>query len=201
MEHTLRSFIAIPLSADVRRWLADARAALERGLPSGAVRWTAIDGIHITLKFLGEIPAARVDAIRAVMDRAAAGRRAFTVAAEGLGCFPSLRRPRVIWAGVRAQPELDALQKQLEDGLAAAGFPREQRAFAPHLTLARVRDGAAENVLEAIGRSVGTAQIKSAAEMAADEFCLFRSVLKPGGPEYSILFTAALCSVAAEGKA
>jgi 2'-5' RNA ligase len=187
MEQTLRAFIAIPLSADVRKWLAEARSALERALSAGVVRWTAIDGIHITLKFLGEIPTSKVDAVRAVMDRAAAGRAAFPIVAEGTGCFPNLRRPRVIWAGIRPQPELAALQKGIEDGLGAAGFPREDRAVSPHLTLARVRAGAGPTVLDEIGRAVGEARPRLPVEMRARKICLFRSVLKPGGAEYSVL--------------
>jgi 2'-5' RNA ligase len=192
MEPMVRAFIAVPLSVEVRQWLGEARSVLEKALPRGTVRWTAIEGIHVTLKFLGEIPVARIDAVRAVMDRAASGRSPFRIVAEGLGCFPNLRRPRVIWAGLRPQPDLAVLQQRIEEGLEAAGLPREGRAFSPHLTLARVRDGATPRALAEIGRAVEGVRLNPSAEMDVAEFRLFRSVLKPSGPEYSVLFKVGL---------
>jgi 2'-5' RNA ligase len=191
MEATVRAFIAIGLSPDVRRWLVDTRTALEPRTPSGSVRWTDPQGIHITLKFLGEIPARREAEIRAVMDQTAQGCRPFELIAEGLGCFPNVARPRVVWAGIRREPALWDLQQRLEDGLEKAGFARERRAFSPHLTLGRVRDGVADGSLAEIGRAVEGAATGVAGKMEVTGFCLYRSVLRPGGAEYSVLYRAA----------
>jgi len=198
----LRLFIAIELSADVRRWLGEARAGLERRMPPGAVRWVNVDSIHLTLKFLGEIPASSVARIRPAMDGAARECRPFRLVVEGLGCFPDAARPRVIWTGVRDEPALLDLQKRLEDGLEKAGFHRERRAFSPHLTLGRVRDGVTEKQLGDVGQSVQNAPVKAAAAMDVSEYVLFKSVLRPAGPEYSVQYRTAFRtgSLESEGK-
>jgi 2'-5' RNA ligase len=190
MEESLRLFIAIDLSAEVRRWLGEAKALLADRIEAGAVRWMNVGSIHITLKFLGETPARRVEEIRAVLDRLARGRAPFPIAVEGLGCFPNFVRPRVIWAGVRTGPALQELQKQLEADLERVGFPPERRPFSPHLTLGRVKDGVVGPRLAEIGRAVETASTSSAAAMDVRDWCLFRSVLRPGGSEYTVLHRA-----------
>ncbi len=198
MEEVLRVFIAVDLSAEVRRWLWEARALLEGRMPSGSVRWTDPDGIHITLKFLGDTPSRRIEEIRAVMDEAARGCRRFPLVVEGLGCFPNAVRPRVIWAGARHEPVLVDLQKRLEDGLEKFGFPRERRAFSPHLTLGRVRDGVTGRDLAEVGRVATTATLQTTASMEVTGWCLFKSVLRPTGAEYSILHRTAFPSASAD---
>jgi 2'-5' RNA ligase len=183
-----RVFIAIDLSPDVRRWLENARSILKSGTPAGAVRWVDPDGIHITLKFLGEIPFGRIDAVRGAMDRSMEGVKPFSLTVEGVGCFPNTTRPRVVWAGVRSEPLLLDLQQRLEDNLSAAGFDRERRAFSPHLTLGRVKDGMSEIQLRKIGSAVEGTRTETTAAMPADGLCLFRSILRPDGPEYSVLY-------------
>jgi RNA 2',3'-cyclic 3'-phosphodiesterase len=186
-----RVFIAIELSPDVRRWLQKARSVLEPLVPSGAVRWVHLDGIHITLKFMGEIPARRIDDVRGAIDRSMKGAVPFILMVEGLGCFPDLTRPRVVWAGVRREPALEDLQRRLEEALDATGFPKERRAFSPHLTLGRTRDGLAADSLRRIGSAVREASVGGPVEMQVTEVCFFRSVLRPSGAEYSVLYRAA----------
>jgi 2'-5' RNA ligase len=192
VDETQRLFIAIDLSPDVRGWLEKVRSVLESGMPAGAVRWVDPRGIHITLKFLGEVAVNRIDGVRAAMDQAVADVSPFSLTVEGLGCFPNTARPRVVWAGVRTEPKLVALQKRLEDFLSAAGFERERRAFSPHLTLGRVKDGMSETVQRKIGAAVESARTETPVEMEAGALCLFRSVLRPTGAEYSALYRAEL---------
>lgn len=190
MDEIQRIFIAIELSPDVRRWLEKARSVLEPGIPSGAVRWVNPAGIHLTLKFLGEIPASRIDNVRSAMDQSAAGKTPFSLTVEGLGCFPNAVRPRVVWAGIREEPLLADLQRRLENDLSAVGFKKEQRAFSPHLTLGRVKDGVSESSLRRIGSAVQSGTMETPAVMPVDGMCLFRSVLRPAGAEYSALYRA-----------
>jgi 2'-5' RNA ligase len=124
------------------------------------------------------------------MGQAVSGVSPFSLTVEGLGCFPNTARPRVVWAGVRAEPKLIGIQKRLEDILSATGFPRERRAFSPHLTLGRVKDGANENQLQRIGAAVESARMETPAGMEAGGLCLFRSILRPSGAEYSVLYRA-----------
>jgi 2'-5' RNA ligase len=190
MDDVQRLFIAIELSEDVRRWLRGARALLEKRIPSGSVRWTSTDGIHLTLKFLGEVLVRRTEEIRAVLDSLAQGCRPFPLTAEGLGCFPNTARPRVIWAGIHADPLLGDLQKHFEEELERIGFPAERRAFSPHLTLGRVKDGVSDARLAEIGRAMEAVTLEPAAGMDVKVVCLFKSVLRPGGAEYTILHRA-----------
>jgi 2'-5' RNA ligase len=183
----LRVFIAVELSAEVRRWLAQVRAELESRLPAGPVRWVQIDGIHVTMKFLGEVAADRIAEIHVAMDQAAAGRRPFLLTISGAGCFPNTSRPRVVWAGVDPAPDLQAIQQRLEDNLARSGFAREQRRFAPHLTLGRVRDTATAGELRQIGSVVEAVPAETGIGMQAEGLTLFRSVLRPAGAEYSVV--------------
>ncbi len=130
----------------------------------------------------------RIDAVRGAMDRSVEGVNSFSLIFDGVGCFPNTVRPRVVWAGVRGAPALVDLQQRLEDGLSAAGFKKEERAFSPHLTLGRVRDGVNEIPVRKIGAAVEGARLEPAQPMPVDGICLFRSVLRPDGPEYSVLY-------------
>jgi len=188
LDENQRLFIASELSPDARRWLQKARSVLELEMPSGSVRWVKPDGIHLTLKFFGEIPVSRIDGIRPALDQSVAGSAPFSLTFEGVGCFPNTVRPRVVWAGVRAEPLLAELQRRLEDNLEAAGFKKEQRTFSPHLTLGRVKDGVKEIPLRKIGTAIEGARMETTAVMTVDELCLFRSILRPEGPEYSVLY-------------
>jgi 2'-5' RNA ligase len=192
MDENQRVFIAIELSPDVRRWLEKARSILEPGMPAGAVRWVNPEGIHLTMKFLGEIPMGRIGGVRFAMDESVMEGAPFSLTIEGLGCFPNADRPRVVWAGVRREPMLSNLQRRLEDHLAAAGFKKEQRAFSPHLTLGRVKDGLGEDPLRRIGEVVERGSMETPAVSPVKGICLFRSILRPTGAEYSVLHRAEL---------
>jgi 2'-5' RNA ligase len=188
MDASQRLFIAIELTPAVREWLGKARSVLSARIPSSSVRWVETGSIHLTLKFLGEIPSGRIEGIRAVLDALARSTRPFPLSLHGLGCFPNTARPRVVWAGIRCGPLLGTLQNNLEQGLEGIGFPAERRPFSPHLTLGRVREGVAGARLAEIGRAVETGFQETTAGMDAKDVCLFRSMLRPGGAEYSILY-------------
>lgn len=183
----LRLFIAIDLSPDVRRWLSDTRARLKSSLPADAIRWVNPEGIHATLKFLGEVPDSRVEAIRGAMHSATAGGKSFSVTVEELGCFPDSVRPRILWVGIRPEPILIDFQKKLEERLALAGFKKERRPFSPHLTLGRVRDGVTGSELHKIGKAVEGIPAGKGVGLEVNELTLFRSVLRPSGAEYSVV--------------
>ncbi|MGD8276482.1 MAG: RNA 2',3'-cyclic phosphodiesterase [Gemmatimonadota bacterium] len=133
----MRLFVAINLPEAERTRLHHAAADLRRSaLP---VRWVARDALHLTLAFLGEVAEPRLDTIRSALERVGAERTAFEVVVGGLGAFPSAKRPRVVWVGIEAAPELLALQRDVEAALAPLGFEPEARPFSPHLTLGRAR--------------------------------------------------------------
>jgi len=191
----VRAFIAVQLSDNLRRQIGSVQAELKRevfgsGRGGKAVKigWTQPEDIHLTLKFLGDIQETQVDALRAVLSKAAASARPFTLEASGLGAFPNPRAPRVIWLGLHGSNddmgELRRLQAAVEDGAAALGFAKEARAFTPHLTLARIRDRVEAGALEPIfnaqpDRVVGGFTVSSVE--------LIKSELRPSGAVYTTL--------------
>lgn len=138
-ENSIRLFVAVELTAEVRAALAGVQDAVQRQLPPRAVRWTNPGGIHLTLKFLGDTPAGKVEAIAQALGAAAGGFEPFDFTVAGFGCFPNARRANVLWVGVPDAPRaLAGLQRAADLQLTRLGFEREPRAFAPHLTLGRV---------------------------------------------------------------
>lgn len=183
----MRLFVAAELDADVRRRLEDIQRSL-RAVPL-QVRWVKPEGIHLTLKFLGEVGSGRLDPIRDALAGALARVGAFTLSAEGVGTFPPRGLPRVIWVGLQGDlPAAERLQAAIDAALATCGFPPESRPFRPHLTLGRVTGGGHGNWAEFLARE-GVAQ---AGRFAVGECVLFRSHLDPGGARYEPLARFAL---------
>ncbi len=190
---SLRLFIAIELPTEV----CDALAALQKQLQAAdrvrAIRWGAISGIHLTLKFLGDTPSDRVPAIESAMREAAPGQKPFDLNVDGAGCFPDTRRPRVVWAGVGGDlSELNVLRDAVERTVSPLGYPTETRPFSPHLTLGRARQEASRDALAAIGKQVETVKQSSLASWHVEGISLMCSDLKPSGAVYTQVAHAAL---------
>jgi 2'-5' RNA ligase len=177
----VRIFVAMDVPEEVRAALRDVIARL-REAGRGA-HWVRPEGMHITLKFIGETPETTIPPIRGAL----AGLRSpspVEMSFRGLGFFPDARRPRVFWAGIESSPNLSEIAAGVERALEPFGFPREARPFHPHLTLARLQPGvSADRLREAVER-LGTTEF-GAARVA--EFYLYQSVLKPSGAEYTRL--------------
>jgi RNA 2',3'-cyclic 3'-phosphodiesterase len=138
----VRLFLAINLPASVRRELLDATAPLRAAAPD--LSWADESRVHLTLKFLGEEPEHAIEGLARGVDLVAYQHKSFAMRIGGIGAFPNFRRARVIWIGVAADPKLELLHHDIEVACEELGFPLEGRAFRPHLTLARVRDGQAD---------------------------------------------------------
>jgi 2'-5' RNA ligase len=187
----IRTFIAIELPSVVQRGLVQLQERFKRDRPP--VRWVAPDKIHVTLSFLGEIAAERVEIAGECATRAAAGVMPFEIEAVGAGVFPHPNRPRVIWVGIEGEMEaLRLLHARLEDELAAQGFPKERRPFSPHLTLGRVRDRATPPEVRALGKAVVLLQVPSLGRWSVEHIAVIRSDLRPEGPSYTPLRVVAL---------
>lgn len=178
-----RLFVAIDLGDAARRALTATQAALRRhALP---VRWIDPAGAHLTLKFLGDTPAAQVAPLASALRAVAARHRPALLHLGAPGAFPSTRRPRVLWLGLTGDlARLAALHAGVEAALVACGFPREDRPFRPHLTLGRVREGA-----EVVGLDVAFAALPAgtAAPLPVAAMKLMRSELGRGGARYTTL--------------
>ena len=183
----VRAFIAIELPDEVRRGLAGLRKELQRD-EHRFVKWVDPDGIHLTLKFLGNIPSGRVTEIARAIEVAAKATAPFELEVSGLGVFPNPKQVRVLWVGIGGDVDrLKELQRGIDSELAALGFPREDRPFVPHLTLARVRQGASPWERRSLGELFNTAVFDDRYEAKVETVSLMRSELRPAGAIYSRL--------------
>jgi len=185
----LRAFIAIQLSEELKRHIGELQVELKRRASGRTgLGWVRPEGIHLTLRFLGDIAEEQVGALGALLRAAADGMKPFALDARGLGAFPDPRAPRVIWLGLQGTPEamasLRRLQALVEDGVAGLGFPRETRAFTAHLTLARVRDRKAG---AALAKVLEANQDRTVGSFTAASVGLIKSELRPAGAVYTTL--------------
>ncbi len=179
----MRLFIGIGLSPDCRRAIAGAVFPLrEKGVP---VSWTPEHNLHLTLKFLGETPASRVNELAGLMEKAGRGIPPFMLRVEEAGAFPSLRAPRILWIGIREPLELvRKLHQNMENALSGAGFPRDERPFHPHVTVGRVRGRVAPGWGESYASAVSGVVFDT---VSVASYRVYESRLSPSGANYSVL--------------
>ena len=175
----MRLFVAVPLPRDVRHRLA-ARVAAVGGVDE-AIRWVSREHLHLTLKFLGDVPADAIEPIARGIEEACRGARPFPIAVTGFGAFPPGRPPRVLWAGLETAPPLELLQDGVERRMADLGFSLEGEPFRPHVTVGRVRRG----------RSAGRTTARLLAAEHADAFVVeqvsvMESLLETATPRYAV---------------
>jgi 2'-5' RNA ligase len=175
----MRVFLAIDLPAEIRQALSDLQHDLRTVTRSA--RWVSPELIHITLKFIGEVPESRI----AEINQAIAGLvwKPFRVTVRNVGFFPSARSPRVFWVGMDA-PALAGLAEELDMRLERIGIDRETRAFRPHVTLARAQESRMETALITASAKYETWEFGS---FTADRFYLMQSTLRPQGAIYNKL--------------
>lgn len=178
----MRCFIAIDISESLKKSVNDCISQLKP--LSRDVRWVVPANLHLTLKFLGEVPEAGVPQLLAVLEPVAQVSDPFELSITGTGAFPDERRPTILWVGVRAPAALRALYLRVEDAMAALGFPKEQRRFSPHLTIGRVKGRHGMPELMSRFRTFQNAFFGS---IEVREIVLMQSILKPSGPEYARL--------------
>ena len=183
MSENIRTFIAIDLPEPVLQGIAKAQDKLRRA--GFAIRWVRPQGIHLTLKFLGDIEKDQVEKIHAAMDKAARPVSPLSLRGEGFGVFPDFKRPRVVWVGVAGDLEvLLALQRELDSQLSGLGFPREKRPFKGHLTLGRAKGRLDGNRLR---RALEQFENFRTETFTAEAVTLFQSDLRPTGAVYTKL--------------
>jgi len=193
MAEMWRLFIAIELPRSVLDVLSEAQARLRRDSPPRAVRWVNPNGIHLTLKFLGDVPLDQRAEIEQRLTQIARQTAPLEIAIQGLGCFPNCRRPRVVWAVVH-EPSgaLLTLRDAVEAYFAKVAAPTENRPFSPHLTLGRAGREASPGDVGRVGTLVANYQPAPSARWQADAISLMRSELKPDGAVYTALLHAPL---------
>lgn len=183
----MRAFIAIEISDDIKSVLDRIIAHLKY---SGAdVKWVDPKAMHLTLKFLGEITDGKCSDVKSLLDAVAKGSKPFEMTMNGLGAFPKIERPRVIWAGLsKGGPEVAELARRIEDSLSETGFPGSDKPFSPHLTIGRVRSPLNTDKLR--DKMLSASSIIQSADVISHKvtsIVLFQSTLTSHGPIHTKL--------------
>ena len=169
------------------RWCASGGS-----VPEG-IQWANPDGMHLTLKFLGNIPTGNVSPLLQCVESVSARHEPFPLRLDGLGMFPNRRRPRVLWAGVEGDMgALGRLQEATEDAINGLGYRAEERPFRPHVTLGRPRRSVTDSQLGRIGSVVSALEPPESVTWRVEAVDVMRSELHPSGARYTVLGSASL---------
>ena len=180
----VRSFIAVEIPDGLKRGLGQLQDRLRERNPA-AVKWVAPAGIHLTLKFLGGVAAGRIGEITAAMESAVRGISPIRLEVEGLGVFPNPGRVQVAWVGLGGEVDkLAQIQQRVESNLAELDFARESRPFAPHLTLARLHNGASPAERQRFGQIIAETKFEFGSHIKVGAISLMKSQLTPAGAIY-----------------
>ncbi len=180
VHEVVRAFVAIEIPETAKSFLKDIGSDLKS--IAADVKWVRPEGMHLTLKFLGDIQTNRIPVFERDLRPAFSEFHSFEIRIAGMGAFPNMRRPRVIWVGIEDPSSILApMAQRVEDVFLAHGFKKEKRGFSPHLTLGRVRsDRGQYELVEAVRQRMDIA----GPSFFVDSAVLFQSILRPTGAEY-----------------
>lgn len=183
-QESWRAFIAIELPAPVRRRIKIHIDYLREALPGVRAGWVREENLHLTLKFFGDLPLEKVDALLQALERAAARINSFELEIAGCGSFPLRGKPKVLWIGVSEPGQTSSLllNQAIEDECGQAGFPRDARTFHPHLTIARFRNPDNARRLAELHRET----VFEPVSLKVEDICLVRSELSSEGSRYTV---------------
>ena len=187
----LRSFIAIEIPLEIQQNIYEETSNIRKEI-DGLVRWVPVENMHLTLKFLGDVSPSNVEFLMQMLRNEVDHVSGFTLHLAGLGSFPSLKRPRVIYIGIQAPAALDALHRGIESASRRLGYEPEERPFSPHLTLGRVRQNITAVAQRKIRRCIEGTQVDVLGTARVDSVQLYKSELKPSGSVYTRLYSAPL---------
>jgi 2'-5' RNA ligase len=179
----VRLFIAINIPPAERGAIVAATAPMRQA--ARTVSWVGEDRLHLTMEFLGEQPESAIPALREALAEAVAGYAPVTLSIRGLGAFPNLRSPRIVWLGVEPDPKLELLQHDLARACGELGYERDARAFRPHITLGRARAPLRAEAARVLATAARAVDYSGAVEARTVD--LMESRLLPGGPRYSVV--------------
>ena len=178
--------MALDLATELQHKLAECARSLSPAF--GAVRWVRPEAIHLTLLFLGDTPEERLDDLTAAVSAAVAGQAPVPCVVKGIGVFPDTRRPLVLWAGIAAGGEaLGRLAAQVRDTLGESGFGSQDRPFAAHVTIGRIRSRTGRVRPDAVQDALKRWSETHFGSFAGDHMTLYASTLTPAGSRYDAL--------------
>lgn len=180
---SIRTFIAIQMPADIRQKLAEIGEELKK---SGAdAKWVAEDNFHITLKFLGNVTAGRMTAVSQVVGSVVERTESFHLVLSGVGAFPRLSRPSVVWVGISdGSDRVASLAEKIDAELGRLGFEREERPFSGHVTIARIRTS---KNLERLKEIIEGLREQHVGVFGVESVAIMKSELRRSGPIYTAI--------------
>lgn len=188
----IRAFIAIALPEEIYQGLERVTEELKDKLPDAPLRWVPVRNIHLTIKFLGNVSMANLEILKKTLQTEAYQHSAFEISVGRFGAFPSVHRPRVLWIGVGVSKPLQAIGAGIENETARLGYPKEDRPFSPHLTLARVARNASPQEVRSISQLISGYEVGFLGAFRVSDIHLYRSDLSRGGAIYTRLFSVRL---------
>jgi 2'-5' RNA ligase len=177
----IRSFIALPTQPYAQQAIASIQTSLKS--TQTVVKWESLDKFHITLVFLGNVEQSRLQLLSTALARSVQQFQSIKITYESLGAFPNTHTPRIVWIGIKINPSVLDLQAALQGVCEEFGFPKEDRAFHPHITLGRVKE--TRNLIR-LTEAIKTITFEPI-ETLCSEILLMKSELHPGGSLYTIL--------------
>jgi 2'-5' RNA ligase len=189
MDETIRVFIAVELEPRVQTQLGEVITNLKINSP-GKVKWSAVNNLHLTLKFLGDVNTWELSSLQQILRNSANQSHEFNSSLTHLGAFPSVNNPRVIWIGLSESRELTRLARLIEDGARKIGFSEEEKAFTPHLTLGRVKPDITRQEQTSLSNCIRSTPLPVFSPILIQSITLFQSILKPGGAVYISLYSS-----------
>lgn len=194
MASVIRSFIAIDLPGELQNSLGDVSENLASSIKKNLVRWMDASKIHLTLKFLGDVSKTNIPRIKEIIQAETTAHKVFEISVGGLGVFPNMTQPRVIWVGVEAPEELFSIQRRIESEMGRLGYSPDKRAFSPHLTLGRVARNVNPKQIRIISEELRKHKLGFVGATRVTAVHLYKSDLRPTGAVYSKLHSAQLGS-------
>lgn len=194
----MRVFVAVDISAEARRLIAERIEHFRRRFPDLRVGWNKTEKLHLTLKFIGEMPETKIFQLITVVENSVKEAKPFLLAIEGVGAFPPRGAARVLWLGVKDESQtLSQIQKRVDNECEKTGFERERRAFKPHLTVARLKEPGKSRELTELHLKTDFPAI----EFEISETVIYKSDLLPTGSIYTPLAKIALGKEKTEARA
>jgi len=191
----MRTFIAVDFPLEYLQKINEIANYFKSQTPEDAVKWVNPENMHLTVKFLGDLPLENLDEAKRIMDGSVGDWKPFEISVSGLGMYPNAKKPRVIWLGVHPEKPLVHIHQRLDQNLAALNIQREQRKYSPHLTLGRVRRMTDRDSVSQIGKTLSQFKVDSLGTIEVIQINLYQSDLTPKGPIYTKLHTTLLNQV------
>ena len=191
----MRTFIAIDFSPEIIRKITEIINYFRSQTPDKAIKWVAPENLHLTVKFLGEVPDNKIEDIKEFIKKSLADKHTFQIEVKGLGMYPNATKPRVIWLGIKGSEPIVEIYKILDSELQKANVQPDKRGFSPHLTIARIRRNTDSKVVQEIGKTLSKFKVDSLGSCIIDHIVLYKSVLTPKGPIYTSLLSTPLNKV------